>query len=184
MDLDNLISDLQQRLPLRRFEHVLRVTETARALAAMHGVPADKAETAALFHDIAKSMSADGLQRLLTDRGTGPELFKFNKELWHAPAGALIAEEEYGITDRDILNAIRFHTTGRAAMSDLEMVVYVADMIEPGREFPGVEELRRHAEGPLSGVMEACIVHSVQHLVSKRVPVHPDSIECYNYFVQ
>ncbi len=184
MDLDNLIGDLQQRLPLRRFEHVLRVTETARALAAMHSVSAEKAETAALFHDIAKSMSADGLRQLLEDHGTAPELFRFNKELWHAPAGAVIAEEEYGITDAEILNAIRFHTTGRAAMSDLEKVVYVADMIEPGRDFPGVEELRSNAVGPLSKAMEACIVHSVEHLISKRVPVHPDSIECYNYYVQ
>lgn len=184
MDLENLVGDLQERLPLRRFEHVLRVTETAKALASMHGVPAGKAETAALFHDIAKSMSADGLRNLLTDSGTGPELFGYNKELWHAPAGAVIAETEYGIADEDILNAIRFHTTGRAAMSDLEMVVYVADMIEPGRDFPGVEELRKQAEGPLSGAMKSCIVHSVEHLVSKRVPVHPDSIECYNYYVQ
>ena len=63
-------------------------------------------------------------------------LLSFHHELWHGPVGAIIARNEFGIEDEDILNAIRFHTTGRAGMSTLEKLIYVSDMIEPGRNFP------------------------------------------------
>lgn len=183
MEPGRLISELKNRLSIQRFQHVLRVTETAKALAALNGIPIEKAETAALFHDIAKNMSAEDLKELLVSRGTGQEVLGYDKELWHAPAGAVIAREEFGIEDEDILNAIRYHTTGRPAMSPLEMAVYVADMTEPARDFPGADALRLTAEGPLDEAMKACIIQSVEHLISKRVPVHPDSISCYNYFI-
>ena len=88
------------------------------------------------------------------------------------------------ISDADILNAIRYHTTGRATMSPLEKLIYVSDMIEPGRSFPGVDELRVKAEENLDTAMEACIYQSVQFLVNKRVPVFPDSIDCYNQLIR
>ena len=70
-------------------------------------------------------------------------LASFHHELWHGPVGAIIARDEFDITDEDTLNAIRFHTTGRAGMSLLEKLIYVSDMIEPGRDFPGVEHIKR-----------------------------------------
>ncbi|WJY28527.1 MULTISPECIES: bis(5'-nucleosyl)-tetraphosphatase (symmetrical) YqeK [Sporosarcina] len=184
MEPAQLIEELKSRLSIQRFQHVLRVTETAKALAMLNGVPVEKAEAAALFHDIAKNMDAESLQDLLVSHGAGGEVLGYNKELWHAPAGAIIAEEQFGIADSDILNAIRFHTTGRPDMSPLEMVIYVADMTEPARDFPGADGLRLKAEGPVRDAMKECIIHSVEHLISKRVPVHPDSIRCYNYFVK
>ena len=104
--------------------------------------------------------------------------------MWHAPVGAIIARDEFGITDVDILNAIRYHTTGRANMSQLEKLIYISDMIEPGRSFPGVDDLRGMAEKDLDLTMEACIYQSVQFLVSKRVPVYPDSLDCYNELIR
>ncbi|WP_039041718.1 bis(5'-nucleosyl)-tetraphosphatase (symmetrical) YqeK [Sporosarcina sp. ZBG7A] len=184
MEPGNLIQELQQRMPHQRFQHVLRVTETAKSLAQMHGESIEAAETAALFHDIAKFMDAEEMRELLLAQDVDPLLFEFHKELWHAPAGAIIAYKEFKVHDEDILNAIRFHTTGRAAMSKLEMIIYIADMIEPGRNYPSVEELRLSAEGPLQQAMRTCIIHSVTHLIGKQVPVYPDSIECYNYFVK
>ncbi|WOV85488.1 bis(5'-nucleosyl)-tetraphosphatase (symmetrical) YqeK [Sporosarcina jeotgali] len=184
MEPANLIQELQQRMPQQRFQHVLRVTETAKSLAGMHGESIESAETAALFHDIAKYMDAKEMRELLSAHQENPLLFEFHKELWHAPAGALIAREEFGIQNEDVLNAIRFHTTGRANMTNLEMIIYIADMTEPGRDFPGVDQLRLYAEGPLDKAMRACIIHTVTHLIGKQVPVYPDSIECYNYFVK
>ncbi|MGG0642817.1 bis(5'-nucleosyl)-tetraphosphatase (symmetrical) YqeK [Sporosarcina gallistercoris] len=184
MEPANLIQELQERMPHQRFQHVLRVTETARSLAGMHGESVEEAETAALFHDIAKFMDTEEMQKLLMAHQENPMLFDFHKELWHAPAGAIIAREEFGVQSEDILNAIRFHTTGRANMSNLEMILYIADMTEPARNFPGIDELRHSAEGSLHQAMRACITHSITYLIGKQVPVYPDSIECYNYFVK
>jgi predicted HD superfamily hydrolase involved in NAD metabolism len=88
------------------------------------------------------------------------------------------------VEDEDVLNAIRYHTTGREAMSDLEKVVYIADLIEPNRKFSGVEELRQLKDRGLDVMMEASVKHSIEFLVSKNQPVFPDSLKCYNYFVQ
>ena len=184
MDTAMLIMELEKRLPRKRFEHVVRVTETAKELGVRFGVPAEKAEQAALFHDIAKFMEPSDMRRMIEENGEDSKLLSFHHELWHAAAGRIIAEQEFGVKDTDILNAIRYHTTGRAGMSVLEKVVYIADLIEPGRSFPGIEELRESAQLQIDGAMKACIAHSVLYLVERHVAVFPDSIECYNEHVQ
>ena len=183
MDLALLKSELSKRLSSGRFDHVLRVTETAQHLALLHGVSVDKAELAALFHDIAKCMDPTSLRLLMIEDKVDQRLFNFHHELWHASAGAIIAANEFNVKDQEVLNAIKYHTTGRAGMSNLEKVIYVADMTEPGRNFPGVENLRELATDNLEKAMGACIHQSVQFLVKKGVPVFPDSIDCYNEHV-
>ncbi len=183
MDVEKVKAEIAKRMPNKRFAHVLRVTETAMMLAEKYAVPVRQAEQAALFHDIAKYMDEASLQAMMRKENVDGRLFSFHPELWHAPVGAIIARDEFGITTEDILNAIRYHTTGRAGMSTLEKVIYIADMIEPGREFPGVERLRELAEQNIDTAMSACIHQSVQFLVSKKVPVFPDSIDCYNEHV-
>lgn len=180
MDVSELKQQLSQRLSTGRYEHVLRVAETAKLLAIKYQISVKQAEQAALFHDIAKCMDKDDLQKSLVFGGADSRLISFHHELWHASVGAMVAHDEFGIKDEDVLNAIRYHTTGRFNMSMLEKLIYVADMIEPGRSFPGVEILRQQAEKSLDTAMEACIYQSVQFLVTKRVPVFPDSIDCYN----
>ena len=79
------------------------------------------------------------MKQIILDGGGPLEVLNFHHELWHAPAGAALVKTEVGITDEDILSAIRFHTSGRPNMTLLEKVVYVADYIEPGRRFPGLK---------------------------------------------
>lgn len=184
MEPATLIMELEKRLPRKRFEHVLRVTEMAKELAARYRVPEEKAEQAALFHDIAKFMEPTDMRRLIEENGEDDKLLTFHHELWHAAAGRIIAEQEFGVKDPDVLNAIRYHTTGRTGMSVLEKVIYIADLIEPGRNFPGIEDLRSVANRDIDEAMKACIVHSVLYLINKHVAVFPDSIECYNEHVQ
>ncbi|WP_203246849.1 bis(5'-nucleosyl)-tetraphosphatase (symmetrical) YqeK [Sporosarcina beigongshangi] len=184
MAVDHLKKELRQRLSNERYEHVLRVAETAKLLAKKYHISINQAEQAALFHDIAKCMDKADLHLALERGHEDARLFSFHHELWHAPVGAMIARDEFAVVDEDVLNAIRFHTTGRAGMSMLEKLIYVADMIEPGRSFPGVEVLRQHAEESLDTAMEACIYQTVQFLVSKKVPVFPDSIDCYNEHIK
>lgn len=183
MEVHDLESNLLKRLSLQRFEHVLRVRNTAVILAEKHAISAEDAEIAALFHDIAKNEAKQLLEKNLMKKNVDKRYLSFHHELWHAPVGAIIAHEEFGVKNEDILNAIRFHTTGRASMSPLEKLIYVADMIEPGREFPNVEKLRELALGNLDVAMGACIYQSVQFLVSKKAQVFPDSIDCYNEHV-
>lgn len=180
MGLDELKADLLNRMPVARYDHVLRVTEVAKNLAQKYGVSVEAAEQAALFHDIAKFMDQEALRLILVEENVDNRLLSFHHELWHGPVGAVIASQEFGVENDDVLNAVRYHTTGRSGMSVLEKVIYVADMIEPGRDFPGVDQLREIAFEDIQRAMGACIHQSVQFLVSKKAPVFPDSIDCYN----
>ena len=123
--------------------------ETAVKLAERFGADVKKAEIAAIFHDYAKFRPKEEMKQIILDGGGPLEVLNFHHELWHAPAGATLVKTEVGITDEDILSAIRFHTSGRPNMTLLEKVIYVADYIEPGRRFPGVEEVRTFAEEDL-----------------------------------
>lgn len=183
MEVYELESELSKRLSLQRFEHVLRVRDMAKILAEKHTISVPDAEQAALFHDIAKNDAKESLEERLIKENVDKRYLSFHHELWHAPIGAIIARDEFGVENEDVLNAVRYHTTGRARMSPLEKLIYVADMIEPGRYFPGVEKLRELALENLDVAMGACIYQSVQFLIGKKAQVFPDSIDCYNEHV-
>ncbi|MFC7364777.1 MULTISPECIES: bis(5'-nucleosyl)-tetraphosphatase (symmetrical) YqeK [Bhargavaea] len=180
MKAEHLKSEVARRLPAGRYEHVLRVTETAVILAGRFGEDKEKAETASLLHDVAKAMPKEELKRIVVSEGDPSAVLGFHHELWHGPAGAVIARNEFGILDADILAAVRFHTTGRAGMSRLEKIVFVADMIEPGRDFPGADLLRAEAKRSLDSALTACSAHNLQYLASVRAAIHPDTLRCYN----
>jgi predicted HD superfamily hydrolase involved in NAD metabolism len=175
-----LKDEVARRLPAGRFAHVLRVAETAVILADRFGEDKEKAETAALLHDVAKAMPKEELRQIVEEEGDPARVLGFHHELWHGPAGAVISHKEFGITDTDILAAVRFHTTGRAGMSRLEKVIFTADMIEPGRTFPGAEKLREEARHSLDAAVLACSAHNLQYLAGVRAAIHPDTLRCYN----
>lgn len=181
--MERIKAELRKQLTKSRYEHVLRVATLAKVLAEKYGVPVEDAEYAALLHDIAKCKDKETLHRLLQEANGDDRLFHFHHELWHAQVGAMIAEKQFGIINQDILHAIRFHTTGRANMSTLEKIIFVADLIEPGRDFPGIEQLREQANDCIDAAMAACIVHSISYLVSKRAAIFPDSFDCYNEYM-
>lgn len=184
MEPSQMLEKVKERLPDNRFTHVLGVVDTAIELAKEFNVSESKAEIAAILHDVAKFSDRDWMKSIIVSEKMDPLLLEYHAELWHAPVGAYLATTEFGVEDEDVLNAIRYHTTGREAMSDLEKVVYIADLIEPNRKFSGVEELRQLKDRGLDVMMEASVKHSIEFLVSKNQPVFPDSLKCYNYFVQ
>lgn len=181
--MEHIKAELKNRLTIDRFEHTLRVAALSKKLAAKYGASVQAAEQAALLHDIAKCMSKDTLGLLLQECDGDMRLLDFHHELWHGPVGAMIAEKEFGIDNEDVLNAVRYHTTGRPNMSLLEKIIFVADLIEPKRDFPGVEQLRSLADDSIEKAIEASIIHSIDYLLSKRVAIYPDSFECYNYYM-
>lgn len=183
MNRDNYLATVRERMPEPRYVHTLGVMETAIRLADHYGISKSDAETAAILHDIAKFSKPIWMKQIIQKEKINPILLDYHHELWHAPVGAYVVQNEFGIEDENILNAIRYHTTGRADMSPLEKVLYVSDMIEPNRKFPDVELLRQQATKGLDGIMLACISHSIKFLIQKKQPVFPDSIHCYNDLV-
>lgn len=184
MEPSQMLEIVKERLPEKRFTHVLGVVDAAKELAAEFNVSVPHAEIAAILHDVAKFSDREWMKSIIVAEKMDPLLLEYHSELWHAPVGAYLAKTEFGVEHEDVLNAIRYHTTGREGMSDLEKVVYIADLIEPNRKFSGVEELRQLKERGLDVMMEASVKHSIEFLVSKNQPVFPDSLKCYNDFVQ
>lgn len=158
---DFYLDRIKKRISSKRFSHTLGVEKTAIALAEKYGINIKKAQIAALFHDYAK-----------TGKAEDPAL--------HGRLAAQMVQEEFGIADQEIKNAIQYHTVGRSNMGDLEMLIYVADMIEPGRNFSGVEKLRKAAWQSLEEGMLCCLVHTICYLVQNRICVDQGAILAYN----
>ena len=175
-----MLAAIKGRVPEKRYIHTIGVMETAIHLAKRYGQDEKKAEVAAVFHDIAKYADVEWMKRVVYKEHLDPRLLDWNSEILHGPVGAWIVQNEFGIEDEDVLNAIRFHTTGRANMTPLEKIIYVADMIEPNRKFPGVEDLRQYAMLSLEEAFTACVTHSLTFLIQAQLAIYPVSIECYN----
>ena len=134
-NLAKLRKEMEKELEPKRYEHTLSVAYTAANLAAVHGVDVEKALVAGILHDCAKCLSHKKQLALCTENHMLLSELESAEDspLIHAKAGSILAKEEYGVTDEDILHAICYHTTGRPQMSPLEKIVYIADYIEPGR---------------------------------------------------
>ncbi|MEK4246051.1 bis(5'-nucleosyl)-tetraphosphatase (symmetrical) YqeK [Psychrobacillus sp. FSL K6-2684] len=184
MRFENILEQMKNRMPERRYIHTRGVAETAIQLAGKYGADTEKAEIAGILHDSVKYAEKEWLKSIIISENMDAKLLEFHHELWHAPVGSYVAKKEFNIDDEDILNAIKFHTTGRAGMSDLEKIIYISDMIEPSRNFPGVEDLRKIANIDLEEGMLSCVQHSMAFLIKKRQPVFPDSFHCYNDLIQ
>ncbi|WEG14205.1 bis(5'-nucleosyl)-tetraphosphatase (symmetrical) YqeK [Pullulanibacillus sp. KACC 23026] len=174
---------VEQLLPEKRFNHTLRVAETAVALAEKYGESTEKTECAALLHDVAKFFDKDRMEEIILKESNIPDDYlKYPISIWHAPVGAVYARDHFQITDQDILNAISYHTTGRPEMSLLEKIIFVADYIEPGRSFPGVEETREAAQEDLDRAVALALRNTVVFLASRAARIYPDTIHAYNAF--
>ena len=178
-----LVQQVQMQMSEARFEHVLGVEQSAIALAKRYGCSVEKASIAALTHDYAKERSADAFRFIIENKGFDLNLLRWGNAIWHGLVGAYFVEHELGITDHDILEAIRLHTTGAPQMSLLSKIIYVADYIEPGRDFPGVEEARRLAVLDLDQAVAFETKQTLQYLIGKNVPIYPKTIETYNQWV-
>lgn len=113
-----------------------------------------------------------------------PKLLEFHHELWHAPVGAYLVRIEAGISDEEILQAIRYHTTGNKDMNTLDKIIFVADYIEPGRKFQGVEEVRHVANESLEQAVIMALKNTIKFLLDKNEAVYPDTLETYNTLIR
>lgn len=175
---------LKADIGIKRFEHSLRVMETSIKLANRYNFSVEKAAIAGLLHDCGKLKGETNLLKVSSDFGIILDsMTKCNSELIHSILSAAIAEKEYGIKDQEILRAIRYHTTGRENMSLLEKIVYIADLIEPGRSFEGVDKLRRLALEDLDKCLLYSLDNTLKFLIEKKKLIHIDSIKARNYLL-
>lgn len=171
----------RERLSDKRFAHTLRVADEAERLSNRHGLEGHlphRARLAALLHDAAREMGNGALLEAARRLGVPvgePELEKPN--FLHGPVAAGLAERELGVTDAEVLEAVRAHTTGEPGMGFLALVVYVADKVEPGRDYPGVEDLRALARGDLREAATGALRRAISHNEARGRETHPTSLE-------
>lgn len=183
MTRSELIDRLKKALKDKRFQHVLRVEETAIKLAEQYGVDVEKASIAGLCHDYAKQRSDEDFIAEIKKKRLNPLLLDYGNAIWHGVVGAELIKDELGIWDEDILNAVRHHTTGAPVMTKLEQVIYMADYIEPGRDFTGVKKARVIIAANLQAGVAYQTKHTLAYLIENGKPVYPKTIDTYNAWV-
>ncbi len=175
----NLEEHLKSMLTPSRFAHSIGVRDTAVRLAKIHGADEKKAEIAGLLHDNAKNM--DNIYDRCRDLEVALDEYELkNPALVHAKLGAETAKCEFYITDPEILDAIRYHTVGRDNMTLLEKIIFVADLTEPGRDFPDVPPIRKLAEIDIDAAVCECVRATIKINESRGNDVHPAAYKVLN----
>ena len=180
-EIEKISKKLMKELDEDRYRHTQGVMYTSAALAMRYGADLKKALLAGLLHDCAKCIPGHTKIRMCEKYNLEiSEIERKNPSLLHAKLGAYLAKDKYDIEDEEILMAIRSHTTGRPGMSLLEKIVYIADMIEPDRDYPGVEEFRKTAAKDLDQAMFDILNDNLRHLIEKKAFIAIDSLKARN----
>ncbi len=172
---------LEGLLTPKRYHHSVEVCKEAERLARKYGADVEKAQIAGILHDVMKDTAPEKQLKIMREYGVELTPLEMQaRKLWHAMAGAAYIRHRLNITDEDILNAVRYHTTARAGMSLLEKVLYIADYTSAERDYPGVEEMRNAADESLEKAMHDALIFSITDLVERELAVHPDTLDAYN----
>ena len=180
--MDCIREYIEKNYPDDLKRHTYAVYDTARALAGRYGADEEKAGNAALFHDMFRSVAERTLNYYIKHLSLGEKYYN-NANLAHGKIAAVIMERDYGITDKDILNAVKYHTTGRAGMSVLEKIIYVADAIEPGREYPGVEQIREIACKSLDAACLRSMETTIEYIKARGYFLDSDTVTARDYLI-
>jgi predicted HD superfamily hydrolase involved in NAD metabolism len=175
---------LQERLTKEHYEHSLRTAELAKEMAEAYGIDSGKAYLAGILHDYTKSLARDEMLKEARDCGVKVgHVESVNPYLLHAELAAILVEKDLCVSDQEVLDAIRKHTFGAVKMSDLDKIIYVADMIEPGRPYESLNHLREIAFSGLDAVYRQAYFATVEHLVKTRKLLHPQTLEVWNELI-
>jgi len=187
MDLtvDELKNRLQARLSAKRFQHSVNTAEVARKLALQYGADAEKAYLAGLLHDYAKGIPAAELWKIASSQGlVQDEIEKEIPDILHASVGAYLLAQELNIKDDELLQAVRYHTLGAMEMTLLDKIIYVADLIEPGRDFPELQKLYCLAFKDIDQALLMCMESTIKYCLESQRLIHPLSIKSRNHYLQ
>lgn len=184
MNKEQIMESVSLQMPQRRWIHTQGVMSTARELAIKYGGDPDRAELAAIIHDVAKYWAVEDQAEYIRVHELDQKVLSYNKELWHAEVGAYYAKEQYGVDDVEVCDAIRYHTSGRANMTLLDKIIWLADYIEPNRNFPGVDKARALAEQSLEQAILFGLDGTIKFLIEKHAIIYPVTLEARNDMVQ
>ena len=181
---DEIMEYLEKNLNNRRFTHCLGVMDTAVVLAKKYGADVEKAELAGLIHDCAKNLKAkEMLETAKKYKISIDEVLESQPSLLHGPVGAFFCAEKFNIHDEDIFDAVYFHTMGKANMPLLTKIIYIADYIEPSRDFPGVDDIRKTALKDLDGALLQSFDSTIHFTIDKGQVLHCQTINARNYLI-
>ncbi len=184
MNIEELKNILETDLIPKRFIHSLNVANMAVKLSSRYGEDCGKALVAGLLHDYARDVRNWDMVPLCEQYGVETdEITRSQPELLHGPLAAAIVQEKFGIDDPDILNSIHYHTTGRENMSILEKIIFISDYIEPGRVFPGVDEIRKVAFSDIDASIIIALDSTIKYVIKKGALIQPDSIDARNFII-
>ncbi|MEE1006355.1 MAG: bis(5'-nucleosyl)-tetraphosphatase (symmetrical) YqeK [Acutalibacteraceae bacterium] len=183
-DYESLKEVLRQRLNEKRYYHSLCVADEAKRLAEKYGGDIEKAYLAGLLHDITKNAPEEEHLQIFKEFGIIlTDIEKNAKKLWHAMSGALYVKNVLGISDPEIIDAIRYHTTAKADMSLLAKILYLADFTSKDRDYEDVDVIREYVDESLGKAFVYALQYSITDLVNQSRAVHPDTVEAYNQAV-
>lgn len=181
MTVDNYKDIIRPLMGERRYNHCVNVSKEAVRLAKKYGADEEKAAVAGILHDITKEIDFEKqLQIIESGDIILTNVEKNSKKLWHAISGSVYIQKELNISDRDIINAVRYHTTARARMSLLEKVIFLADFTSAERDYPDVDVIREKADISLEDGMLYGIRFTLNKLLAIDGFLSVDAVEAYN----
>ena len=182
--IEKIKKSLKKKLDSDRYQHTLGVAYTAICLAMRYEVDLEQAELAGLLHDCAKNISdKEKLQKCAKNHIEITTYEQDNPSLLHAKLGGFLAEHKYEVTDRDVLSAIRWHTTGKPAMSMLEKIIFVADYIEPRRnKAPNLAYIRKIAFEDLDFTVYEIMKSTILYVKERNFTMDPITEDAYHYY--
>ncbi len=184
LDIEDYKKVIKDRMSKKRYIHSINVAKAGIQLAERYGADVEKVRIAGILHDITKEMPYDEQLKIIQSSGIIlDDVQAFSPKTWHAVSGSICVRKELGITDDDILNAIRYHTSGRAGMSLLEKVIFVADFIGEERDYKGVDVMRAKAKKSLEEAMLYGVSFSIEDLTQRQCAIDKNTFELYNELI-
>ncbi|CAM3232320.1 bis(5'-nucleosyl)-tetraphosphatase (symmetrical) YqeK [Streptobacillus felis] len=184
-DLNKIDQELKNLVTEKRYNHILRVRDKALELAKIYNAPTEIVEVGALLHDIAKYFDDENAYSIIEEeyKHIFDNGFKINQVL-HGFAAAAYAKKKFNITDELILDSLRYHTIGRENMTLIDKIVYLADAIEDGRNYPNVDLIRKESLINLDSAILLEINFKLEFLIKKNVIIHPNTILFRNNLIK
>lgn len=184
MNIDSYKKIIKSIMSEYRYKHSVNVAKEAVRLAKKYGADEEKAAIAGILHDITKENTKEEQLQIMSDGGIILDsVQKISSKLWHGISGSVYIRDNLGITDEDILNAVKYHTTGHAGMSVLEKVIFVADFTSEERDYSGIRTIRKKADKSLEEAMLYGLQFTLKDLSKRALIIHPDALACYNEIV-
>lgn len=186
IDTKQIIEKLNTMLKPKRLEHSINVAKCAIKLSEIYGYDKEKAYLAGLVHDCAKYFTKEQIDLYVEKYNIELDPLEVdNIALSHSIIGSFAIQDVFNIQDMDIINAVRYHTTGRENMSILEKIIFMADMIEEGRNFPGVDHLRELSfNKQLDKALITSFNNTIKFVIDNDQLIHPRSVKARNYLMQ